>query len=181
MVGFSEREIVAGLKRNGQNVNAIIRFLHNRNYPTIRKMVISLGGNYQDAEDLFQDVLVMFIEIVGNDEFDPDGEATVHTYLYSIAYRLWVKRWKREVKKGKWETEFASIYQKIDDVVKRFEDRLTAEQIISQLREPCRTILNGFYIEDLSLEEIGLKIKRSPDAVKQQKFRCLNLLKRLYE
>lgn len=180
MIVFSEREIVAGL-RTGQDVGAIMRFLYARNFLSIKKLVSKKGGNTQDAEDLFQDTIIIFIEIVAKDQFDPEGEATVHTYLYKIAYNLWVKRWRRDNQKEYWEREFAATYQKIEEVVRKYEDRLTADQILSRLGEPCRTILTSYYIDGLSLEEIAVKIERSEGAVKQQKFRCINLLKELYE
>ena len=179
MAVFSDNQIVAGLK-TGHQVEAITQHLYDRYYRTIKQLVFKNGGNQQDSEDLFQDVLVLFIEIVSTGRYTSEGAATVETYLYSIAYKVWVKRWKRTVRQAYWEQMFATTYQYVENIVLQYQDQLTAEQILNQLGEPCRTILYGFYVEGRSLEEIAVQLNSNEGAVKQQKFRCVNKLKDYY-
>ena len=179
MAVFSDSEIVAGLK-TGQQVETITQHLYDRYYRTIKQLVFKNGGTQQDSEDLFQDVLLLFIEIISKGRYSADGEATIETYLYSIAYKVWVKRWKRTVRQAHWEQMFATTYQYVENIVLQYQDQLTAEQILSRLGEPCRTILYAFYVEGRSLEEIAVQLNSSKGAIKQQKFRCLNKLKDYY-
>jgi RNA polymerase sigma-70 factor (ECF subfamily) len=50
--------------------------------------------------------------------------------------------------------------------------------ILDDMKEPCRSILKLFYIDNLSLKEIAVTLDyKSAECVKVQKHRCLKQLK----
>lgn len=173
---FTVREVVAGLK-NAQRVEAITEHLYRDYYHTIRSMVRKHNGNEQDSQDLFQDVLMIFIEIIARDKFDPEGSASLTTYLYGIAYKLWGKRQQRLGKQLKWEQAFVEANYEVEDSVRQYEDQLTANQLLTRLGEPCRSILEAYYLEGLTLEEIASQHQLPEITIRQRKFRCLRKLR----
>jgi predicted DNA-binding protein YlxM (UPF0122 family) len=49
------------------------------------------------------------------------------------------------------------------------------------LGEPCKSIIEDFYIADLSMEEISVKFNyTNADNAKNQKYKCLQRLKKLF-
>jgi hypothetical protein len=52
---------------------------------------------------------------------------------------------------------------------------------LEDLGEPCRSIIEGFYIGDMSMEEIRDKHGYvSTESTKNQKYKCLQRLKKLF-
>ena len=54
-------------------------------------------------------------------------------------------------------------------------------QSLSQLGEPCRAILEDYYMHNASMQEISLKFGyTNADNAKTQKYKCLQRLKKLF-
>ncbi|MGV3560277.1 RNA polymerase sigma factor [Larkinella arboricola] len=176
MPRFTELEIITGLK-TGTNVESITVYLYDTYFQSIRNLVWRGGGNKQDSEDLFQDTLIILIEIVADDRYDTEGPASLQTYLYGIAYRLWLKRRQRRGKQESWEQMHVDAYKQVKDDIQRYEDQLTASQLLDQIGEPCKALLYAFYVEDLSLKEIAEQLGKEEATIKLRKFRCLQKLK----
>ncbi|GAB3991964.1 hypothetical protein GCM10028807_23730 [Spirosoma daeguense] len=173
---FTVREVVSGL-RNAQDVEAITEYLYHEYFQTIRNMVRKYKGNEQDSQDLFQDVLIIFIEIVARDKFDPEGNASLATFLYGIAYRLWRKRKQRAENRLKWEQDFVTTTYEVEDSVRQYENQLTANQLLTRIGEPCRSLLEAYYLDGLSLDEIASQYQLPEPTIRQRKFRCLQKLR----
>ena len=72
------------LIRTGKNdlaLNALYR-----NFPAIRKLVRSRGGTTRDAEDVFQEALIV---LIGKVKKDFQLSARLSTYLYGVCRFLW--------------------------------------------------------------------------------------------
>ena len=53
------------------------------------------------------------------------------------------------------------------------------ELLMAQLKEPCHTLLIGFYYQRMSLEQLAKELHyASPNVAKQMKFRCLERLRK---
>ncbi len=178
MATFTDREIIAGFK-SGLNVESITQFLYRRTFKSVRNMVIKRGGNKQDAEDIFQDSLIIMIEIISSDSFSADGPASLSTYLHLIASRLWSKRQIRERKKEIWHQQFMYNTELFENMIGKLEDQLTAIQLLDRLSPTCQNILRAYYIEGYSIREIAESMESNEVAIRQKKLRCLRKLKDL--
>ena len=99
--------------KNDQALNALYR-----HYPLMRKMIRSRGGTSNDAEDIFQEALIILVRKVkaagqttGSDQAKPAEftlTAQLSTYLFSVCRYLW----KDELKKRRHEvsSDFAENY-----------------------------------------------------------------------
>jgi len=81
---YSDIEIIECL-RNRQSY--VVRYLSERYLPMIRLMVIQLGGDHEDAKDIFQEGLMILLEKIDNKEFALTCK--FKTYLYCVCENLW--------------------------------------------------------------------------------------------
>jgi DNA-directed RNA polymerase specialized sigma24 family protein len=63
-------------------------------FPAARKMILRNGGTGQDAEDIFQEALIVFCRRIEDPDFQLTSKPS--TYLFSVCRFLW----KDELKKG---------------------------------------------------------------------------------
>jgi DNA-directed RNA polymerase specialized sigma24 family protein len=66
--------------------NKIINHLYTVNFRTIRHLVVTNNGNESDAQDVFQETLVVLFSKVRKEELELTCSLT--TYLYSIARNI---------------------------------------------------------------------------------------------
>jgi RNA polymerase sigma factor (sigma-70 family) len=81
---YTDIEIIECL-RNRQSY--VVHYLSDRYLPMIRLMVANLGGNPEDAKDIFQEGLMIMIEKIDNKEFSLTCK--FKTYLYCVCENLW--------------------------------------------------------------------------------------------
>jgi len=81
---YSDIEIIECL-RNRQSY--VVHYLSERYLPMIRLMVIQLGGDQEDAKDIFQEGLMILLEKIDNKEFALTCK--FKTFLYCVCENLW--------------------------------------------------------------------------------------------
>jgi RNA polymerase sigma factor (sigma-70 family) len=146
-----------------------------RNFPMMRKMIMANGGTKQDAEDIFQEALVIFCRKAKDYDFQLTSQLS--TYLYGICYFLWKDEKRRsqkfmpvEIDNELIKADEASITELIeeDNQVKQ------AEKVLNELGERCRELLLLFYNGGIRLKDIARKMGYSSEATaKNQKYKCL--------
>jgi RNA polymerase sigma factor (sigma-70 family) len=145
-------------------------------------LVCSNSGTEQEAKDVYQEAIIAFYERVRETNFVLTCK--IKTYLYAVCRRLWLKR-LAEKKRVSAPIAEAETFAGIDDEMISIEanesrfDRMG--EALSALGEPCRTIIEDFYIHDLSMEMISEKFGyTNADNAKNQKYKCLQRLKKLF-
>jgi RNA polymerase sigma factor (sigma-70 family) len=165
----------------------IIKFLKAGNYskvsqklyayfPVIKKLVLKNSGSKQDAEDVYQEALIILMNKMQNPEFKLTS--SLNTYLYSVCRFLWNDELKKKNKaitidiKGN-ETFLEDAAPTRDD-----RDQKLAEKAFDLVGEKCKELLRLFYFHQMSLKDIALKLRFSTEKVaKNQKYRCLEKAK----
>lgn len=181
-VFYTETELLEGLATgNREAVAAIYKLYHS----VLTKWILSRGGLEADAEDVFQEALVVVYEKAKSPEFCLTCKLS--TYLFAICKRLWFKKAERSANyysfnvDGDEERDFG-IYD--DDLQQHNEKELQYEQLskaLLQLGEPCSALLKAFYEEKKNMQEIA-EIFRYTNAenAKTQKYKCLTRLKKIF-
>lgn len=138
----------------------------------ILQMFRTNSGTGAEAEDLYQEGILDLLEKVWN------GQLVLTCKLKNFLYSICRLKWLHHLR-GK--TRFTDIVAYIElggEFACAAEE--TAEPLDAQitrsvhaLGEPCRTLLFGFYYENLSFEQLASKLGYSSMFVaRQQKFRC---------
>jgi RNA polymerase sigma factor (sigma-70 family) len=181
---LTDTELLVGL---AEGSNEVLLQLYRRYFPMVLHFITSNSGNEDDAKDIYQEALVLLYEKAKSGSFEL--QAQLKTYLYSVVRRLWLKHLAqrsrfmvRDVEQP--ASEEAALGQMNDDLLDHEErDRqfsLMAESL-NRLGEPCKTLLEDFYIQHLSMQEITEKFGyTNADNAKTQKYKCLMRLKRLF-
>lgn len=170
-------------------------------FPVVQKLVLKNSGSKQDAEDIYQEALIILVRKVQTPGFVLTS--SLNTYVYGICRFLWKDRLKQRNR-----TFTADTQQNIENIP---ENEFTewqeeeseiqlAEQAVRLLGEKCRQLLQLFYFKKMSLKEIARKMKFSDKVastgsatgastlrqaqgsatyatIKNQKYRCLEKAK----
>jgi RNA polymerase sigma factor (sigma-70 family) len=159
-----------------------LKELYKTHYPMLVHLVCSNNGSEQEAKDIYQEAVISFYERVQQPAFTLTCK--IKTYLYAVSRRLWLKKLaeKKRFNGSIDEVEtFLGIEEEIKEVSER-ESRFKKMGIaLEGLGEPCKSIIEDFYIADLSMEEISVKFNyTNADNAKNQKYKCLQRLKKLF-
>ncbi|MVT10163.1 RNA polymerase sigma factor [Chitinophaga tropicalis] len=176
-----DRELLLGLARNDDKALATI---YTENFPSVLRMVLQYKGSEDDAKDLFQEAMIILYEKVQQDEFDLYSK--LKTFLYAICRHLWLKKQQN----GSWQLalpdELAEILPGEDlNITQEHQQKdlqfTIMEQAMGNMGEPCKTILEDYYVRKMSMQEIAEKFGyTNSENAKNQKYKCLMRLKKLF-
>lgn len=176
---YSDIDIIAGL-RNGND--KVLELVYKQHYPTILHFVIQNNGNDQDAKDIYQEAIIILYEKLHQEHFMLTCQ--IKTFIYSVCRRLWLKKLREKGKyTGKIEDFESFIPFEEEDLQNKDTELKMAAMVeaLAKIGEPCKTLLTDFYIEKLSMQEIAHKMGyTNADNAKNQKYKCLMRLKKLF-
>ena len=150
-----------------------------RKFPEIKRFLITLGCPSKDAEDVFQEALLLFSRKLD----EPKFELTVAPYYYvkNTCKFIW---YNASRKKAKLRTEEISEVSAFDDQ-EWMEKELKLRQIetaITRIGQKCQQLLKLFYGGNATMSEIAKKLGLRNDKVaKAQKYRCIHKVKEVLE
>ncbi|GAB2859873.1 hypothetical protein GCM10027044_20210 [Hymenobacter ruber] len=153
--------------------------LYRRAFPLVRRYVGRHGGTPQDAQDVFQDALVVLYEQAVGDTLVLTASAS--TYLVGIARNLWHHEQRRrarlphEALPDDAEPLAALAAEEADDAA---EPAFAVLDYVARLGEKCRNVLLAFYYFQQPLTQIAeTNGYRSVRSATVQKFKCLERLR----
>jgi len=170
-----DNRIINGILSSDQKV---FNRLYEYQFPKIVRFIISNSGNLENAKDVFQDALVLFIEKVYRKELDL--KCSVSTYLYSICRYLWLEQLRKDKKNISLYDSYSSIQSDITFIGNNtapdiFDNVTTA---IETLGDPCKQLLECYYYQQLSWDEIASSLGYSNAAsARNQKYKCLERIR----
>lgn len=174
-----EKILLEGLAKNDkQSIESIYR----ENYATIQSFVLNNNGSVDDARDIFQEAMIVLYEKSKLATFSLNCQ--IKTFVYSICRRLWLKRLQQL---GKFSTQVEnledtiSVEEEIEDHEKRNEDFTLMEHAMAKIGEPCKSLLDAYYLQKKNMVEIAGEFGyTNADNAKTQKYKCLVRLKKLF-
>jgi RNA polymerase sigma factor (sigma-70 family) len=177
---FTDSEFIDGLRTGNE---AALNALYKKYYNIVLKIVVNNSGSSEAAEDIYQETIIVLFENAQKPDFTLNCQ--LQTFIYSIAKRLWLKQLRNNSNLTKLsngdEDELADVSEEINEHLKKEEALLKMTKSLSELGEPCKTIITDFYISHLSMEEISEKFGyTNSDNAKTQKYKCLQRLKKYF-
>ena len=108
-------------------------------------------------------------------------EASIKTFLVSIARNIWRNELKRKQRSDYREKLFESGREQseedISELISEWEKKKQLRDLVYELGEPCRKLLMLFYYESLSMKEILNYLPyENEQVVRNKKYKCLQQL-----
>ena len=175
----NEKALLQGLARSDKKA---IEIIYRENYNMVQSLIINNSGSADDAKDIFQEAMIVLYEKVRSGTFELN--CLIKTYVYSVSRRLWLKRLQQM-------SRYAPAIENLQDTVPVEEDveeneRINSEfqameKAINSLGEPCKSLLEAYYLEKKSMQEIALFFGyTNAENAKNQKYKCLVRLKKIF-
>ncbi len=174
-----ERQLLEALALNDASV---IEAIYRDNYPVIQAFILNNNGNSDEARDIFQEAMIVVYEKAVSRNFELN--CLLKTYIYSVCRRLWLKRLQqlqRYVNLVENVEETVAVEEDLELHEKLNADFILMENAMSKIGEPCKSLLDAYYIQKKNMQEIAKDFGyTNADNAKTQKYKCLVRLKKLF-
>jgi RNA polymerase sigma factor (sigma-70 family) len=175
----TEQELLKGLAGNDRKA---IESIYRAHYSMIQTLVINNSGTSDDARDIFQEAIIVLYEKAKSGSFELHSQ--LKTYLYAVSRRLWLKRLalnKRFSGDLANAAESIATEEDIELYEHRSQDFELMEQALQHLGEPCKELLENYYIRKKNMTEIAKEFGyTNAENAKNQKYKCLMRLKKIF-
>jgi len=178
---FTDAELVDSLVQSN-NSDAAIRFLYREHFELLSRYVLNNSGSEQDAEDIFQEVIIAFVNLVKAGKFR--GESTIKTFLFSLNKNIWLNELKRRGRAMAREEKYEKLNEQssltADQSMELRQSKADLLKVMDELGENCKKILLLFYYENRSMKEIVEFLPyENEQVVRNKKSKCLKKLEQL--
>ncbi|MEI7734325.1 MAG: sigma-70 family RNA polymerase sigma factor [Ferruginibacter sp.] len=174
-----EKLLLKGLAENDKQA---IETIYRENFAVIQAFIINNNGSADDARDIFQEAMIVLFEKSRSGSFELSSQ--LKTYIYSVCRRLWLKKLNQNQRySGHIENmeETISVEEDLESHEKRNTDFILMENAMSKIGEPCKSLLDAYYIQKKHMQEIAADFGyTNADNAKTQKYKCLMRLKKLF-
>jgi len=175
-----EKLLLKGLAANDKQA---IETIYRDNYNTIQAFILNNNGSVDDARDIFQEAMIVLYEKARSEQFELSSQ--LKTYIYSVCRRLWLKRLNQmqRYNTGTMDNlvETVAVEEEMERHEKKNADFILMEAAMSKIGEPCKSLLDAYYIQKKHMQEIAADFGyTNADNAKTQKYKCLMRLKKLF-
>lgn len=144
-------------------------------YPAFKHSFIKQGGKATDAEDIFQDSLVIFITKVSNKDFTLT--CNFKSFLFSICRNLSHEYFRKKGKEVTFQQGIEEAYFDAD-IIRDFHDNeakyVALDEILQSIGEKCLKLLSLYYFNGLDMKSIAQEMEfKTENSAKTQKYKCI--------
>ncbi len=169
---MTDKEIIYYLQHNkySSSLKGLYQF-----FPLVKKHITNNNGTNDDAQDIFQDVLVILYKKANLPDFMLTGD--LKSYILAISKRCWYSelRQRKKLPMNNTDIEITEELQEDEEQMK------VADAAFSLLGKKCKQLLIEFYFKKKSFRDIANALGFSDEMVaKNQKYRCLQKAKGFY-
>lgn len=160
---MKDREIIAKIEQGDESA---LDYLYQKHYRMMLKLVLRNSGTEIEAQDVFQDALVVFWQKVTSRQLTLTSK--ISTYLYSICQNLWRKELERKKRLSNEEKDGEVIMD--HDRQERIQ---AIQDCVASMGDTCRKVLSYYYFDGLSMNDIAEKMGfANSDTAKTKKYKC---------
>lgn len=174
-----EKLLLEGLAKEEKSA---IEQIYKEHYQMVCHLVINNNGSADDAADLFQELMMVLYEKVKVGNFELNCQ--LKTFIYSVCRRMWLKKLQKSQRfQLPVETveETIAVEDELEYHQKQQADFLLMENSMAKIGEPCKSLLEAYYIQKKPMQEIADFFGyTNADNAKTQKYKCLVRLKKIF-
>ncbi len=182
MSEYDDNALIELIKSNKPSENdKAFKQLYRVYFSVIQKIILNNSGDDQDAEDIFQDGLIVLYHQIKKGNLDLN--CSLKTYLYSVCRNLWLKKLRKKSRIVELSDTLKSYIPIEDSHLKTLEESEQKKIVrlhLDQLSSGCKDILLYFYFEKIKMSEIAhLMNLANQQVAKNKKAGCMKKLKAL--
>jgi len=175
---LTDDELLEGLRKGETKA---MQYAYSRFFPEVRRHIMINSGTEHDAEDVFQEALVlMYKKLVENTLV---LSCAPGTYLYAVARNMWRTRMRtlgREVGTDDTLQMQADLDENVLQRIEEEERLRLFRKYFDQLSVNCKRILELFFAGK-DMKEIARELETTDGYVRKRKFVCKNKLIEMIE
>ncbi len=174
-----EMTLIAQLRDNERSAYIT---LYDDYYPELARYVLRNNGTRQDAEDTFQETLLVLVYKLKNKDFLLD--AALKTYLFAINKNLWLKKLRN--RSGTYNTEESSQVLYEEDFI-YLEEKAAEEEkktgwvngLLENITGHCVILITRIFFKMQEPEELIRELGyKNAHTFHNQKYKCINQLRK---
>lgn len=173
MTTLTEQELMIQLKAGDRYAAAVV---YRQYFPMVAAYVQQNNGHAADAEDVFQEVMLVLVQKIQAPDFILTS--SLKTFLYAIARNCWCKR----LRDNRLLLPGAEELPEETGMPDFFQEPPAAAQVqgwLERITDNCKRIIKAlfFYQQPMALlaKKMGWKNKHTAD---NQKYKCLQQLRK---
>ncbi|RZK44498.1 MAG: sigma-70 family RNA polymerase sigma factor [Pedobacter sp.] len=178
-LALNEKAQLEGLAKNDKE---IVEMIYAAHYNMVQSLIVHNNGSSDDARDIFQETMIVLYEKSRSPGFELNCQ--LKTYIYSVARRLWLKKLSQSQRFGGdigTVTETVPVEEDLEQHDQQSNDFSMMEKAMSGLGEPCKSLLEAFYLQKRNMTDIASQFGyTNADNAKNQKYKCLTRLRKLF-
>lgn len=176
----TDHKIIEAL-RNGEDEN-VIRHLYDSTFKKIRRFVLKNSGSDEDAEDIFQDAVLVFYDQVKKGKYRQETE--IDGFIYGVSRNLWYKRFHKKSRVSTYEEYMGTEYVENNTYNYLFSEERDSiiMSAFEKLGERCKDLLINTIYNNMSMREIcDLMGFSTENAAKTKHYKCKQRLIKLMD
>ena len=159
---------------------AALENMYEHLFPGIAKHILDNSGSREDAEDVFQEGLLVLYRKARKGELALSS--SFYTFFYAVCKRIWMKKLSRGKAKRALpleEERVGELPDEIEQALERSEQYQLYRQQFKLLGEDCQNLLRLFF-RGQSMAEIATQMGYGSEGyAKKRKFQCKDQLVQL--
>ncbi|MEO7427526.1 MAG: sigma-70 family RNA polymerase sigma factor [Fibrobacteria bacterium] len=176
MKTLSDQALLTELKSESNNS---FELLYKAYFPSTAHYIRQNSGQSHDAEDVFQEAIVVLLHKVRSPDFVLTS--SLKTYLYAIAKNIWLKR-LRDVKPHSIQEEFADHDAERDlyyeDPVATM-DKKQVDSWLEKVSARCQEIIKAIFFSQEPMEKLMKRMGwKNKHTAANQKYKCIEQVKK---
>lgn len=159
------------------------KLLYKFYFPSIASYIKQNLGNNEDAEDIFQEAIIVLLHKVRQPDFVLTS--SLKTYLYTVAKNLWLKR-LRDNKIKIVDNELNLTAYVIETKTFKFEPEKSrkekVENWLQKITRNCQNILKALFFYEEPMDNLIVKMGwKNKHTASNQKHKCIQQLRKIKE
>jgi DNA-directed RNA polymerase specialized sigma24 family protein len=170
----SDLALLEGLKTQSEKA---IYDVYTSYYTTVEKYVMMNSGSEQDAEDVFQDTVMVLLDYVLKEDFKLT--CAVKTLVFAISRRLWLKqlryRSRREIilEIETHERDFLTHWEEVEKSERKYD---SLPMVLNRISVHCSGLLKQLFLTGKIPEHY-----KNNHTFRNQKYKCLEQARKMMQ
>ena len=171
---MDDATLLAGLRT--QDEKAIYE-VYTAYYTGVERYVLMNGGHAEDAEDTFQDTVMVLLTYITKEGFQLT--CSLKTFVFAIARRIWLKQLRerrRNETLAELEIEQEDFITHWEEVEKSERKYNSLPQVLSRISTHCSGLLKQLFLTGRIPEHY-----KNNHSMRNQKYKCLEQARKMMQ